>query len=189
MATAFAKYAPKDKNAPYIILIGRSQQGADTVIAEMKKFNSAGQYEFIKGDLSLMKGVRSVADEVAGKVDKINYLCTSQGILSVKAEDDTTEGIDRKTSLHFYSRLTTLFDNVLMCRFLLVNLLLPKVEKAAEKGDEARVISVLAAGHGGVIDVNDMNLSNASMKRKADYATAYNDLMIEVPSCLSYLIM
>ena len=106
MATAFAKYAPKDKNAPYIILIGRSQQGADTVIAEMKKFNSAGQYEFIKGDLSLMKGVRSVADEVAGKVDKINYLCMSQGILSIKTQDDTTEGIDRKASLHFYSRLT-----------------------------------------------------------------------------------
>lgn len=112
MATAFAKYAPKDKNAPYIILIGRSQQGADTVIAEMKKFNSAGQYEFIKGDLSLMKGVRGVADEVAGKVDKINYLCTSQGILSVKTQDDTTEGIDRKASLHFYSRYISLVDNI-----------------------------------------------------------------------------
>lgn len=67
-----------------------------------------------------------------------------------------------------------------MCRFLLVNLLLPKIEKAAEKGEEARVISVLAAGFGGAIDVNNLNLSNASLKRKADYATTYNDLMIEV---------
>jgi NAD(P)-dependent dehydrogenase (short-subunit alcohol dehydrogenase family) len=78
------------------------------VIAEMKNLNSAGQYEFIKGDLSLMKGVRSVADEVAGKVDRINYLCMTAGILSLKAHDDTEEGIDRKTSLNFYSRLTYL---------------------------------------------------------------------------------
>jgi NAD(P)-dependent dehydrogenase (short-subunit alcohol dehydrogenase family) len=78
------------------------------VIAEMKKLNSAGQYEFVKGDLSLMKGVRSVANEVAGKVDKINYLCMTAGIFTFKAKDDTEEGLDRKTSLHFYSRLTQL---------------------------------------------------------------------------------
>jgi NAD(P)-dependent dehydrogenase (short-subunit alcohol dehydrogenase family) len=74
----------------------------------MKKVNSAGRYEFVKGDLSLMKGVRSVANEVASKVDKINYLCMSSGILTLKAQDDTEEGLDRKSSLHFYSRFTHL---------------------------------------------------------------------------------
>jgi hypothetical protein len=76
-----------------------------------------------------------------------------------------------------------------MCRFLLANLLLPEVEKAAEKGEDARVISVLGAGYGTAIDVNNMNLSNASLKRKADFTTTYNDLMIEVSSCPSHLIM
>jgi NAD(P)-dependent dehydrogenase (short-subunit alcohol dehydrogenase family) len=180
IATAFAKYSPKDKNAPHIILVGRSQQGADDVIAEMKKVNSAGQYEFVKGDLSLMKGVRSVANEVTSKVDKINYLCMSAGILTLKAQDDTEEGLDKKASLHFYSRLTHLSSSKLTCRFLLGNLLMPKVEKAAETGEDARVLSVLAAGHGGAIDVNNLNLSNAGLKRKADSATTYNDLMIEV---------
>ena len=104
VAKAFAKYGPKDANAPYIILIGRSRQGAEDVINEMKKHNSNGKYEFVQGDLSLMKGVRGVAAEIAGKVEGINYLCMSPGIMTMKTKDDTEEGIDRKMALHFYSR-------------------------------------------------------------------------------------
>ena len=61
IATAFAKYSPKDANAPHIILIGRNKQSADAIIEDMKKKNSAGTYEFVQGDLTLMKGVKSVA--------------------------------------------------------------------------------------------------------------------------------
>lgn len=67
--------------------------------------------------------------------------------------------------------------------FLLGNLLLPKLEKSADKGEEARVLSVLAAGKGGAIDLNDLGLKDSyGLKRKADSATTYNDLMIEVGS-------
>jgi hypothetical protein len=65
----------------------------------------------------------------------------------------------------------------------MANLLLPKIEKAAEKGEDARVFSVLAAGQGGAIDLDDLDLKkNGGLKRKADSATTYNDLMIEVSS-------
>jgi short-subunit dehydrogenase len=104
IATAMAKYSPKDTNAPHIILIGRNRQNADAVIESMKNVNSAGKYEFVHGDLTLMKGVRSVAAEIAGKVERINFLCMSPGILSLKVKDETEEGIDRKLALHFYSR-------------------------------------------------------------------------------------
>jgi short-subunit dehydrogenase len=70
----------------------------------MKNFNSAGKYEFIAADLTLMKNVRAVAREIEGKVDKVNYLCMSPGFLSLKGKDDTEEGIDRKVSLNFYAR-------------------------------------------------------------------------------------
>jgi hypothetical protein len=70
----------------------------------MKKLNNAGKYEFVQGDLTLMKNVHGVADEIAKKVDKINFLCMSPGILSLKVKDDTEEGIDRKMALHYYSR-------------------------------------------------------------------------------------
>lgn len=74
----------------------------------MKKANGAGKYEFVQGDLSLMKGVKSIATEIASKVEDINFLCMSPGILSLKIKDDTEEGIDRKVALHFYSRCISL---------------------------------------------------------------------------------
>jgi hypothetical protein len=68
-----------------------------------------------------------------------------------------------------------------MTRFLLGNLLLPMVEKAAERGEEGRVLSVLSAGQNGAIDLDDLGLKKSpSIKRKADSATAYNDMMVEV---------
>jgi NAD(P)-dependent dehydrogenase (short-subunit alcohol dehydrogenase family) len=78
----------------------------------MKTHNANGKYEFVQGDLSLMKGVRSVAAEIAAKVEGINYLCMSPGIMTLKSKDDTEEGIDRKMALHFYSRWPTLCPNV-----------------------------------------------------------------------------
>jgi len=42
-------------------------------------------------------------------------------------------------------------------------------------------LTVLAAGYGGVIDTNDMDLQkNPSLKKKADFCVSYNDLIIEV---------
>jgi NAD(P)-dependent dehydrogenase (short-subunit alcohol dehydrogenase family) len=74
------------------------------VIEELKKVNAKGKYEFVQADLTLMKSVKIVASEISSKVDKINYLCMSPGILSLKSKDDTEEGIDRKLALNFYSR-------------------------------------------------------------------------------------
>jgi len=168
IATAFAKYSPQDNNAPHIILIGRNRQGADSVIAEMKKVNSAGIYDFVQADLSLMKNVQSVVKELSTKVDGIDFLCMSPGILTLQVKDDTAEGIDRKMALHYYSR------------FSLANLLLPKLKAAVEKGEDGRVLTVLAAGIGGKIDPDDLGLKKyTGLKRKADSATTYNDLMVE----------
>jgi len=69
------------------------------------------------------------------------------------------------------------------------NLLLPKLKAAADKGEDARVLTVLAAGKGGEIDMDDLGLKkSASLKRKADCATTYNDLMVEV-SELTYFCL
>jgi hypothetical protein len=149
----------------------------------MKKVNAAGKYEFVQGDLSLMKGARTVAAEVLQKTDKINFLCMSPGILSMKLRENTEEGIDRKMALHFYSRYPTpqLTVHWRDYRFLLGNLLLPKLEAAAAEGQDSRMLTVLAAGQGGAIDLDDMDLQkNPSLKKKADFCISYNDLMVEV---------
>jgi len=80
----------------------------------------------------------------------------------------------------------------LIYRFLLANLLIPKIRTAVDKGEDGRVLTVLAAGKGGAIDLEDLGLKkNASIKRKADSATTYNDLIVEVDSrrpAFTYLV-
>ena len=55
---------------------------------------------------------------------------------------------------------------------------------AAEKGEDARWLSVMGAGKGGPIDLDDLGLKTGSsifkVKRKSDSGTTYNDLMTEV---------
>lgn len=66
-------------------------------------------------------------------------------------------------------------------RFLLTNLLLPQLEKAAAAGEEARVLTCLAAGLGGNIDLDDLGCrDNKGLKAKADSGATYNDLMVKV---------
>ena len=69
----------------------------------MKSINPSGKYEFVQGDLSLMSSVKAVAKAVASKVDKINFLCMTAGMLAL-GKNDTSEGNDMKLALDFYSR-------------------------------------------------------------------------------------
>jgi len=50
-----------------------------------------------------MSSVRDVAKRIADKVDKVNFLCLSAGMLAV-GKNDTAEGNDMKLSLDYYSR-------------------------------------------------------------------------------------
>jgi len=59
-------------------------------------------------------------------------------------------------------------------------LLLPLLDKAAAAGEEARVLSCLAAGLGGHIDLDDLGChDNKGLKAKADSGATYNDLMVK----------
>ena len=50
------------------------------------------------------------------------------------------------------------------------------------------MLTVFSAGHGGVIDLDDMDLQkNPSLKKKADFCISYNDLMVEVETLFEHL--
>jgi short-subunit dehydrogenase len=74
---AFAKYA----NNPRIYFVGRSQESADRISAEMKALNADGEYNFIKADVSLIHNVDKVCDEIKSKEKSINLLFLSPGAL------------------------------------------------------------------------------------------------------------
>ena len=87
-----------------ILICGRNKASAERIIATFPKTPNS-QYEFVECDASLMKNVVKAAADIKSRVGgPINYLVLSQGIMTTNGFDATAEGIDRKMSLHFYSR-------------------------------------------------------------------------------------
>lgn len=93
----------------------------------------------------------------------------SPGIMNMNGRDETEEGIDKKLAVHYYAR------------WKFTNDLIPALRKAKEGGEDAKVLSILGAGKGGEIDLEDLGLKKAySVSSAGLVAPTYNDLMMEV---------
>ncbi|KAI2622708.1 putative short-chain dehydrogenases/reductase [Hypomontagnella submonticulosa] len=132
---AFAKYVSK----PKVYIVGRSQEAADRIVGECKKLNPGGTFEFIKADVSLLKGVDDVCRQLKSKETAINLLFESQGGMGFAKT--TSEGLPLASSLVIHSRL----------RFVLN--LLPLLQNASSL---RRVVNVQAATSEGSIDLNNI---------------------------------
>ncbi|KAK7058480.1 hypothetical protein VNI00_002114 [Paramarasmius palmivorus] len=166
MAEAFARHT---KGNAHIVIVGRNRAAAESIIAKFPKPTTPeAKHEFLQCDVSLMKNVDTTTSEILSRIPKINFLVMSPGFFSSKGRDDTEEGIDRKMAVHYYSRWK--FTNDLVSRLV----------KATEQGEDARVVSVLAAGHGGKVNLDDLGLKKTfTLRTCAAETTTYNDLMIE----------
>ncbi|KAG8929765.1 hypothetical protein FRC01_003793 [Tulasnella sp. 417] len=183
-AKAFAKAV---KGRAHIILCGRNKSRAEEIIAELPQ-TPESKYEFIQCDVSLIKNVAKAAEEVKIKVDgKLNYLVTSQGMMTLKGYNPTSEGIDYKLSLHFYSRWKA-STHLSGSRGPLANRegsqfadeLMPCLEKAAADGEEARFMSILHPATGAPLDTDDLGLKKKfTLSRAAGQSVTYNDLFAE----------
>ncbi|GBE88819.1 Oxidoreductase andH [Sparassis crispa] len=166
VAEAFARHT--HGNA-HIILCGRNRAAAEAIIASFPKPTSpSALHEFVQCDASRMKNIEATTQELRARLPKVNFLVLSPGIMTMRGRNETPEGIDYKLALHYYARWKFTRD------------LLPLLAKAKDGGEDAKVLSVLAAGKGGPIDVNDLGLKKTfSLKNAALGATTYNDLMVE----------
>ncbi|KAF7314685.1 hypothetical protein MKEN_00942400 [Mycena kentingensis (nom. inval.)] len=166
MAQAFAQHT--NGNAS-IILIGRNRAAAEGIIAGFPKPTKEGVvHEFVECDMTLMKNVGRVAGELRARFPKINFLSLSTGVMTMNGRNETEEGIDRKLAVHYYGRWKFIRD------------LIPSLEVAKTSGQDAKVISVLSAGHGRPIDLNDLGLKKSfSVMNAAAAATTYNDIMVQ----------
>lgn len=72
---------------PRIYLVGRNQEQADLIKADFQKLNPESQTKFIQGDVSLLRNVDKICDEIKSSEEKINLLVLSAGILSMKGRD------------------------------------------------------------------------------------------------------
>ena len=168
MVERFARLTKGNSN---IVIVGRNHTAAETIFASLPSASSPGTAarDFIQCDASLMSSVRTASQEILSRYTKINYLILSPGVLNLKGRDETSEGIDKKLALHYYARWRFIHD------------LLPSLERAKEAGEEAKIMSVLGAGKGGEIDIEDLGLKKGFSVSKAGLtAPTYTDLMLEV---------
>ena len=75
----FARYTRQ----PCAYIVGRSQNAAERIIAECRMLNPEGEYTFIKEDVSLMRNVDTVCNEIKSKEKAVNLLFMSAGFPSI----------------------------------------------------------------------------------------------------------
>ena len=103
------------------------------------------------------------------RLPKVNFLVLSPGFASFKGRDETVEGIDRRLGLHYYSRWAFIYE------------LLPLLRKAKDTGEDAKAMSILGAGNGVAVDVDNLGLKKNYLARNPAFtACTYTDLAMQV---------
>ncbi|KIK03607.1 hypothetical protein K443DRAFT_676611 [Laccaria amethystina LaAM-08-1] len=159
------------KGRVHIVIVARNKAAADAIIASLPipiASDAAGsKYEFMACDVTLMKNVHTACRELSERLPKINFLVLSAGVFALTGREETEEGIDKKMASRYYSRWAIIHD------------LLPSLRKAKEAGEDASVLSILGAGIGWEVDVEDLGLKKRYTALKAMMQTiSYNDYMI-----------
>ncbi|KAF2738429.1 NAD(P)-binding protein [Polyplosphaeria fusca] len=157
---------------PHVYLVGRSQEEASRIIAELKEINATSRTSFIKSDVSLLKSVDEVCKEIKEKEKKVNLLFMTAGYTTMAGRQETIEGLDKKFALHYYARM----------RF--VQNLSPLLATAGNDSDQSarlsRVVSVLDSRVSSAPDFSDLSLKRTfSLKNCAKHATAMNNFALE----------
>ncbi|KZV87193.1 NAD(P)-binding protein [Exidia glandulosa HHB12029] len=163
VAEVLAKYT---QGNAHIVLVGRSEEAANEIIASLPKPVDGAKYEFVKCDVSSMRNVGIVTRDLASRLEKINYLVLSPGLMSLSGRKATEDGVDYKIAIHYYSRFKFARD------------LVPLLEKASAAGEPARVLTIYDSWIGGPSGVrpDDMKLEkDYSVRNAALVATTYND--------------
>ncbi|KAJ7366109.1 NAD-P-binding protein [Mycena albidolilacea] len=165
MARRFAEYT---KGESHIIVVGRNHAAARATISSFPN-SKLGTYEFVECDATLMQNVGTTTAALRAHISKLNFLVLSPGFFSIIAgRDETAEGLDKKLALLYYARWKFIYD------------LMPLLQNAAASAEDAKVYSVLGAGTGSAIDLDDLGLKKRYSALKAATAAAtYTDLMME----------
>ncbi|CAG8698494.1 12226_t:CDS:2, partial [Acaulospora colombiana] len=81
----------------------------------------------------------------------------------------TEEGLDISMALQFYGR------------FKFFHELLPLVQKAKDAGEDAKMMTILAAAKGSTTDFEDLDVKNKySLRKSSAHVSTFNDVMVKV---------
>ncbi|EON64514.1 hypothetical protein W97_03747 [Coniosporium apollinis CBS 100218] len=141
---------------PRVYFIGRNQEAADRITTECKALNPDGEFNFIKADLSSMKNVDQLCEEIIKIEAVLNLLFMSQGVPSLD-KSLTPEGLHLLLAPAYYGRI------------LMASNLLPLLTRASQATSPSlsRVISVAAGtseGHFYPADIPALTLGFRAIK-------------------------
>ncbi|RMZ33981.1 hypothetical protein D0859_01857 [Hortaea werneckii] len=131
---------------PRAVIVGRSEQKATQLIEDLKEINPEGEAYFLQKDVSLLRNVDELCDELKRREPKINCLFVTAGYMTLRGRNETVEGLDRKMCVNYYSRIRCMVN------------LMPCLKAASDQGEISRAISVLAAGSEGDVAIDDLDL-------------------------------
>ncbi|KAK4992123.1 hypothetical protein LTR50_001301 [Elasticomyces elasticus] len=153
---------------PRLYIVGRNEERGKTIVDELKSLNPEGEVIFLKHDISLLRNVDWICDEIKKREKKVNMLLCSAGYMTLKSRDETAERIDKKMAVNYYSR------------FRFATNLLPLLNAAADAGELSRFISVLAAGSEADVDVEYLELKEKfTVHRCLAHCVMMTDFMVE----------
>ncbi|KAF8335163.1 hypothetical protein F5887DRAFT_983681 [Amanita rubescens] len=168
-AQALAKYT---KGNAHIILIGRNEAAAKEIIESFPKPSGPDahpdwKHEFVHCDARLMKNVHAACKSISSRVSRVNFLVLSHGYLNFKGREETEEGIDVKMAIRYYSR------------WVFTQELLHLLKNAKNAEQKASVLTIMGAGWGPKIDLDDLDLKKKYTGMRCALITlTYNDLMM-----------
>ncbi|KAJ6017357.1 hypothetical protein N7451_000736 [Penicillium sp. IBT 35674x] len=174
---ATARAFIRETESSRVYLVGRNETQASKIIEELRQINPDGQISFVKCEAARLHSVDEACKSIQEKEEKVNLLFMTAGMMTTKGRDETDEGLDKKFSLHYYSR----------ARFAMN--LLPQLSKAAtanESGRQglgsnlSRVVSVLSPGDEISLHLDDLDLkTHYSLRNCAGHAITMNSLLMQ----------
>ncbi|KIV97644.1 hypothetical protein PV10_01363 [Exophiala mesophila] len=134
--------------SPTIYLVGRSEAGLEQQIQQGQALNPKAKIvPVLTGDLTLVKSAQTTAQKIASLAgSRVDLLFLSQGYFSFATRPNwTVEGLDKITAIRYHSRM----------RFVIT--LLPLLRASPSP----RVISILASGKEGTLDLDDLSFKRS----------------------------
>ncbi len=130
------------KQGAHVIVQGRDAAKAERVANELKQQTGSARLDFLVADLSSMREVRGLAEQVKQRYGRLDVLLNNAGALNTR-KDTTVDGYERTFATNH------------LAYFLLANLLLPELKK----GTKPRIVNVASAAHarGGPLDFENLN--------------------------------
>ena len=114
----------------HVVMLCRSAQKAEATRADIEYMTPDASLDVVLADLSSMEEVRSAADEITGRLDRLDVLVNNAGIMQ-RRPATTPEGLDLMVATNHLGP------------FLLTNLLLALMRRSAP----SRIVNVASEAH------------------------------------------